>query len=77
MFLSNRRKDPKALMVIGMSCLVIGTLWSNAPIFSRHFTPNWNDALKGFFYGLSIALNLCSVRLAVRQRKEQNSCRPA
>jgi hypothetical protein len=77
MLLQNRRTNPKALMVIGMSCLVIGTLWSNAPIFSRHFTPNWNDALRGFFYGLSIALNLCSVRLAARQRKIQNSCRPA
>jgi hypothetical protein len=60
------------LMVIGMFCLVVAILWQNAPVFSRHFTPSWNHGLQGFLFGLSIALNLMSVRLAARQR--QNRC---
>jgi hypothetical protein len=74
MFLPAGKKNPKALMVMGMSFLVVATLWSNAPIFSRHFTPYWNHGFQGFFYGLSIALNLCSVLLASRQHRNRNAC---
>jgi hypothetical protein len=74
MLLPAGKKNPKALMVMGMSCLVVAILWSNAPIFSRHLTPNWNHGLQGFFYGLSIGLNLYSVVLASRQRRNRNAC---
>ena len=77
MFSPAGKKNPKALMVMGMSCLVVAILWSNAPIFSRHLTLNWNHAFQGFFFGLSIALNICSVLLASRQRRNRNACGPA
>ena len=77
MFLRNRNVNPKALMVIGMSCLTVAILWQNAPVFSRHLSANWNHGLQGFFFGLAIALNLMSIRLQTRQRRGRPPCATA
>ena len=74
MFFRNRTASPKALLVIGMSCLVVAILWQNAPVISRHFSANWNDGLQGFLFGVAIAFNLMSVRLTARQRQGRPPC---
>ena len=73
MLLPNRMRNPKALMVIGMSCLVIAIVSSNMPT-ATWLGPNWSHGLRGFLFGLSISLNLMSVRLSTRQRQDRNVC---
>jgi hypothetical protein len=69
-------KNPKTLMALGMSCLAVAIVSSKLPTL-RLLGPNWSDGLRGFLFGLSIGLNLWSVRLAARQRQNQNGCRAA
>jgi hypothetical protein len=76
MLLPNRMKNPKTLMALGMSCLVVAIVSSNLPTL-RLLGPNWSHGLRGFLFGLSIGLNLWSVRLAPRQRQNHNGCRAA
>jgi hypothetical protein len=74
MLFPSRKPNPIALRVIGMSCLVVAILWQNAPVFSRHLSANWSHGLQGFLFGISIALNLMSVRMAARQGQGQPPC---
>jgi hypothetical protein len=77
MFFSRRTQNPKLLMVLGMSCLVVAIVTWKQPIVTGLLGPNWSDGLIGFLFGLSIALNLWSVRLTALQRRGQSGCTTA
>jgi hypothetical protein len=72
MLLGNRILDPKKLLAIGMLCLVLAVLWGNFPGLLGSLGPGWSHFLRGLLFGISIGLNLMSLRLAARQR--QNRC---
>jgi len=65
----DRMNYPKWLMAVGMSCLAIAitTPWFFHP--ATQLARNASHALCGFLVGLSIVLNLQSVRLSGRQRR--------
>jgi hypothetical protein len=73
----NRMKNPKLLLVLGMSCLVVAIVSSNTPALTHVFGPGWREGVRGFLFGVSISLNLWSVLVASRQRQNQNGCRVA
>ena len=62
------RKNPGALMTMGMSCLVLGVLWPNIVPHIAGIGPNAGHFLRGVLFGVSIAMNLMSIVIAKRQR---------
>jgi hypothetical protein len=64
----NFMNNPKKLMAVGMSCLVIAIAmgWFFHP--ATQFPLDASHALRGTFLGISIVLNFQSARLAGRQR---------
>jgi hypothetical protein len=68
MIFRNRIKNPRALMVVGMSSLVIATVFSAFAHAQTQIGKDWLEGLRGMFFGISIALNLGSVILSRRQR---------
>jgi hypothetical protein len=65
----NRPKDPKALMSIGMMFLVLALIWPRFLHLGANLGPDWIDGVRGMLFGVSIGMNLWSVRLAARQRR--------
>jgi hypothetical protein len=68
MIFQNRMKNPRTMVSLGMSFLVIGIVW---PWVIHPTTQVWRDAaegIRGMLFGLSIAINFLSFRLARRQR---------
>jgi hypothetical protein len=61
-------------MPIGMLCLALAILWGNFPVFAGYLGSSWTHGLRGFLFGISIGLNLLSVRLIARQRQNQRPC---
>lgn len=64
----NRMKDPKTTMFFGMAFLALSL---NLPYFvhpSAQPGKDWLDGVRGLIMGLSIGLNILSVRLAARRR---------
>jgi hypothetical protein len=62
-------KEPRSLVAVGMSCLVIALVLpeffhpaSQSSINATHF-------FRGLFLGISIVLNLAAARLSARQRR--------
>jgi len=68
MRLNNRRKNPAALMTIGMSCLVLGVLWPDIVPHIANVGPNLSHFLRGLLFGVSLAMNLMSIVISRRQR---------
>lgn len=62
------RKNPAALMTMGMSCLMLGVLWPNIVPHIAGIGPNASHFLRGVMFGVSIAMNLMSIVIARRQR---------
>jgi hypothetical protein len=68
MILPNRMKQPRALRLIGMLCLAVAMVWINFARGSTHFDRDWTHFLVGVLLGISVVMNLWSVRLAARRR---------
>jgi hypothetical protein len=67
MIFQNRLKNPRALVSVGMSFLVIAIAW---PRFFHPTTQFWLDAtdgIRGMLSGVAIAINFLAFRLAARQ----------
>ena len=62
-------RDPKALMRIGMVCLLIALVWPRFLPVTGGLGGDAIDGLRGLFLGLSIGLNLWAVRLGARLRR--------
>lgn len=69
MIFRNRLKDPKAMMSIGMVCLVVALLWPRFLPLTGNMGPNWIDGVRGLLFGMSIGMNLMSLTLMARQRR--------
>jgi len=69
MIFPNRMKNPRTLMSIGMTCLVIALLWPRILHPTAHFGPDFMDGVRGGLFGVSIDMNLWSAILAGRQRR--------
>lgn len=53
-----------ALIVVGLSSLVIAIVWPRVVPPIPHIGANWNDFVCGFMYGLAIALEIGGLVLA-------------
>jgi len=53
-----------AMIVVGMSIVLIGNAWPRFSPSTPHIGTNWNDFARGFLYGLAIALEAGGVALA-------------
>ena len=71
----NRMQNPKTVVFFGMLCLALALVWTRFPFLTGQSGLGLADALRGFLFGLSIGLNLWSVRLSSRRR--QSACRAA
>jgi uncharacterized membrane protein AbrB (regulator of aidB expression) len=60
--------QPQKLFFFGMLAMVVGNIWPRY-IHYPALSENWTDGLRGFFIGVSIALNLLAVRLLSRHRR--------
>ncbi len=69
MIFPNRLKQPQALMSIGMLFLVIALAWPRYIHLNGGLGPGWIDGVRGMLFGVSIGINLMSVRLAGRRRR--------
>ena len=69
MILRNRLKNPQAMMSIGMLCLVLALCWQRFLPLTAGLGPDLSDGARGVLFGVSIGMNLWSVRLAARQRR--------
>lgn len=63
------KKNPRWFVVIAMFCLSLGIMWPRVIPFADHLGSNWSDAVRGFLYGVSFALNLWGIWLTHRQRR--------
>ena len=72
MILRKRLKNPKHMMLIGVSCLALANIWP------RFLHPNFNlgpdliDAVRGVWYGSGIGLTLLSAKLSHRQQRNED-----
>jgi hypothetical protein len=64
-----KRINAIALVPIGMLFLILALVWPRLLPVATALGPDWNDALRGFLFGLSIGLNLVAVFLLARQRR--------
>lgn len=62
-------KNPKAMIRIGMACLLIFFMWPRFLPFTANLNPDLIDGVRGFLLGVSIGLNLWAVRLICLQRR--------
>jgi hypothetical protein len=68
MLIKNGRKNPAALLTIGLSCLVLGVLWPEIAPHTTSIGLNTSHFIRGVLFGLSIGMNLMSLVIARRQR---------
>jgi hypothetical protein len=65
----NRIKNSRAIMPVGMICLVIGILLPMLFHPASKLGLDLSHGVRGMLFGLSIVLNLWAARLASRQRR--------
>ncbi len=70
MFLGNRPKDPKSMMLVGMAFLAISLAWPRFVPVTGNLGPDAIDLLRGVLMGLAIGLNLLAAWLGGRQHRE-------
>jgi hypothetical protein len=68
MLLPIRNKNPRTLRAFGMACLPVGLVLLYFIHPSGRFENIASHFVGGVMLGMSIAFNLCAVRLARRQR---------
>lgn len=68
MILKLRKKNPNALMVLGMFFLVLGSVARYLPRIA-HVSENLTDATQGFFMGVAIGLMI--LHLVMQKRMSQ------
>jgi hypothetical protein len=71
MILRSLQKSPEkmvpvamALIVVGLSILLIGIAWPRLSPSVPHIGTDWNDFAHGFLIGLAIAIEACGVVIA-------------
>jgi hypothetical protein len=69
MFIRKRLKNPKHMMLIGVSCLALANILPRFLHLTFNFGPDFIDAIRGLLFGLGIGLTLLSVRLNCRQQR--------
>jgi hypothetical protein len=69
MILRNRARDPRQMMMMGMSFLVLGLVWPRFLPVTGNLGPDAIDGARGVLIGLSIGLNLWAARLGGRLRR--------
>lgn len=69
MSLGKRLKDPKHMMLMGVSCVALANIWPRFLHLTFNLGPDFIDAVRGLLYGLGIGLMLLSVRLKSRQQR--------
>jgi len=70
MIVSNKWKNPKTTMFLGMVFLSLALISLRLTHFSAMVGEGWADGLRGVLFGMAIGFNLWSVRLA----KQRRSC---
>ncbi|MGA3262682.1 MAG: hypothetical protein ABSC47_01400 [Terracidiphilus sp.] len=67
MLLNKLQESPAKAVSVGMICvtaglmmIIIGACWPRIP-FLAHIWPDWNDFLRGFVFGIAIALEITGV----------------
>ena len=68
MILRKRLKDPRHMMLIGVSCLALANIWPRFLPLTFNVGPDFADSMRGVLYGLGIGLTLLSARLNSRQQ---------
>jgi hypothetical protein len=59
---TNRLKNPRTMIRIGMACLAIGIVSMFVHV-GDHLAPRLIDGTRGVLFGAAIGLNLAAVRL--------------
>jgi len=67
MTLRDRLQSPKALVRVGMLCLLVGIVAPRLLHPATALGSDWLDAARGVLYGASIALNLFAARRSGRR----------
>jgi hypothetical protein len=62
-------KNPKALIRIGMACLIVFFMWPRFLPYTANLSPDLIDEVRGFLLGLSVGFNLWAIRLTCSQRR--------
>jgi hypothetical protein len=68
MTISNKWKNAKTTMFLGMVFLSLALISLRLTHFSAIVGEGWADGLRGMLFGMSIGFNLWSVKLAKRER---------
>ena len=68
MMFSNKWKNPKTTMFLGMVFLSLALISLRITHFSAMVGEGWADGLRGVLFGTSIGFNLWSVKLAKQER---------
>jgi|RhiMetdeSRZDD1v2_1073273.scaffolds.fasta_scaffold2708590_2 hypothetical protein len=69
MILKHRVRDPKPIMMAGMSFLALSLLWPRFIPVTGSLGPDWVDGLRGFLTGAAIGLNLWAAWLGGRRTR--------
>jgi len=69
MIFPNKWKNPNTTMFFGMVFLSLALVSQRFVHLSAVLGPGWTDGLRGLLFGISIGMNLWSVRLGARQRR--------
>ena len=64
-----RVKEPKTMLVIGMSCLALAILWPYINHPATNFGRNLAEGIRGLLFGLSLSFNVMSALRGSRQRR--------
>ena len=68
MIISNKWKNAKTTMCLGMVFLSLALISLRLTHFSAVVGEGWADGLRGLLFGMSIGFSLWSVKLARRER---------
>jgi hypothetical protein len=68
MIVSNKWKNPKTTMFVGMVFLSLALVSIRLTHLSAVVGEGWADGLRGMLFGMSIGFNLWTVRLAKQQK---------
>ncbi len=68
MIVSNKWKNAKTTMFLGMVFLSLALISLRLTHFSAIVGEGWADGLRGMLFGMSIGFNLWSVKLAKQQK---------